>query len=207
MNFQDAISAVKESAGSRNFVQAVDLVINIENLDLNDPENRFSDDIKLPHQASDDVSVCVIGETITRNADNADKVVNPDELEEYMDDKKKAKQLAESYDFLLAEAPLMPKIGKELGSVLGPRNKMPQPVQPGEDPSELIDDLRSTISVQLKESPSIKCKIGKEDMSADQLIMNAETVYNTVTDHLPQRDHNVKNVLVKLTMSNPVEVA
>lgn len=206
MNIADAVKESKEVAKERNFTQSVDLVINLKNLDMNDPENRFSDDVRLPYKASDDVKVCVIGETITQNADNADRIIDPNELEELFDDNAAAKQLAEEYDFFIAEAPLMPDIGKNLGQVLGPRNKMPEPMQPGADPSDHIDDLRNTISVQLKESPSIKCKIGEEDMEDDELIENAKTVVNQVMDHLPQNEHNIKSVLVKLTMGTPVTV-
>ncbi len=206
MNFEDAVAALREDAAERNFTQAVDLVINVRNVDLDDPNNRFSEDVRLPHAPSDEVKVCVIGETITTEADNADRLIDPDELEELFDDEAAAKELAEEYDFFLAEAPLMPDIGRELGSVFGPRNKMPDPVQPGEDPSEEIAALRNTISLQLKEAPSVKCKVGEEDMDDDALAANAAAVYERVVDALPQREHNVKDVLVKLTMSSPVSV-
>lgn len=206
MSFEDAVQDMLDGARERNFTQSVDFVINVQNVDLNDPQNRFSEDVKLPNQADEDVKVCVIGETIINNADNADKIIDKDELEEYFDDEDKAKELAEEYDFFIAEAPLMPQIGKELGPVFGPRNKMPDPMQPGGDPSETIEGLRSTIAIQLKESPSVKCKIGHEEMDPADLAANAETVYNTVINHMPQREHNVKDVLLKLTMSSPVEV-
>ncbi len=206
MNIEESVKEVKEVSPERNFTQSVDLVINLKNVDLNDPENRFSEDVRLPYRASDDVKVCVIGETITQNADNADRLVNPNELEELFDDESAAKKLATEYDFFIAEAPLMPDIGKNLGSVLGPRNKMPDPMPPGSDPSEKIDALRNTISIQLKEQPSIKCKIGEEDMSDKELIDNANAVINKVMDHLPQNEHNIKDVLIKLTMGQPVQV-
>lgn len=206
MNIKESIKEVKDVSQERNFTQSVDLVINLKNVDLNDPENRFSEDVRLPYQASDDVKVCVIGETITTNADNADRTIDPNELEELFDDESQAKKLAEEYDFFIAEAPLMPDIGQHLGSILGPRNKMPDPMPPGSDPSEEIEDLRNTISIQLKEQPSIKCKIGEEDMSDKKLIENANAVVNRVMGHLPQNEHNIKSVLIKLTMGQPVTV-
>ncbi len=206
MSFDDAIETLHEEAEDRNFVQSVDLVINIRDLDLDDPDNRFSTEVNLPYSRSDETTVCVIGETITAEADNADRTISPDELDEIIEDEAAAKELAESYDFFIAEAPLMPKIGRELGSVFGPRNKMPEPMQPGEDPSERIEELRSAVSLALKEHPSIKCKVGDEEMDADALAANAETIYNAVTEGLPRGDHNVKDVLVKYTMSPPVEV-
>jgi large subunit ribosomal protein L1 len=79
-------------------------------------------------------------------------------------------------------------------------------MQPGADPSEYIDDLRNTISVQRKESPSIKCKIGEEDMDNEQIIDNVDAVVTRVTGLLPQSEHNIKDVIIKLTMGQPVEV-
>lgn len=206
MSFEEAIEKLREEADDRNFTQSVDLVVNVRDLELDDPENRFSQEVSLPHARGDETTVCVIGETITTNTDNADRTIDPDELDEIIDDESAAKDLAEEYDFFIAEAPLMPKIGRELGSVLGPRDKMPEPMEPGEDPSDRIEDLRNTISISLKESPSIKCKVGDEDMDDSELADNAEVVYNAVASNLPRSDHNVKDVLLKYTMSSPVEV-
>jgi large subunit ribosomal protein L1 len=206
MSFDDALATLQDEAADRNFVQSVDLVVNLRDLDLDDPDNRFSTEINLPHSRSDETKICVIGETITADADNADRTIDPDELDEIIDDESAAKDLAEAYDFFIAEAPLMPKIGRELGSVFGPRNKMPEPLEPGEDPSDRIEELRSAVSLALKEHPSIKCKVGDEEMEPDAVAANAETIYNAIINGLPRGDHNVKDVLVKYTMSAPVEV-
>lgn len=206
MSFDAAVEQLADRFGTRNFTQSVDLVINVRDLETTNPENRFSAEVNLPYAAGDDTKICVIGETITTNADNADRTISPDELDDIMDDPARAKELAEEYDFFIAEAPLMPKIGKELGSVLGPRNKMPEPMQPGADPSDRIRELRSAVAVQLKEAPSIKCKVGTEDMDPDEIAENAAAVYERVTGELPRGSHNVKDVLLKLTMSSPVWV-
>ena len=39
--FEDKIIMAKEKAKERNFTQSVDLIINLKNVDLNNPENRF----------------------------------------------------------------------------------------------------------------------------------------------------------------------
>lgn len=206
MNFNDAIKKAKQESQKRNFTQSVDLVLNVGNVDLDNPENRFSEDIKLPYQASEDTTVCVIGDTLIKQTDAADKTLSSDELEEYFDDKSAAKDLAEEYDFFIAEAPLMPKIGKQLGPVLGPRNKMPKPMQPGSDPTERIETLRKTISLRLREQPSLKCKIGNEAMADKELAENANAIVNLVQNHMPRGQHNIKDVYVKLTMGPVVSV-
>ena len=72
----------------------------------------------------------------------------PEELGTLADDKKTAKKIANEMDFFIAEAPVMPTVGKRLGIVLAPRGKMPKPIQPGADPKSMIDNLRKTVSVR-----------------------------------------------------------
>lgn len=206
MEFQEAVEDAVESAEERNFTQTVDMIINFKGLDLSDPENRFNEDFKLPFQADDSVKIAVIGDSITSNADNADRKISESELEEMFDDPSKAKDLAEEMTFLIAEAPLMPKIGGQLGQVLGPRNMMPDPTPPGSDPSEKIEDLRNTVTLRLKEAPLLQVKIGKEDYDLEEVARNASSVYEFVERHLPNGKNNVKSVLVKTTMGSPIEV-
>ncbi|MFB6204314.1 MAG: 50S ribosomal protein L1 [Candidatus Nanohaloarchaea archaeon] len=206
MNFEEAVEEAVENSDERNFLQSLDLVINFKSLDLSDPNNRFNEDLKLPYQADEDVKVAVIGDTLAKNADNADLEITEDELEEYYENPNKAKDLAEEYSFLIAEAPLMPDIGQHLGQVFGPRNMMPDPMPPGSDPTDEIEDLRNTVTLRLGEQPLMQVKIGKEDR-VEEAARNASAVYDFVRDRLPQGDNNVKSVLVKTTMGPTVEVS
>jgi large subunit ribosomal protein L1 len=207
MEFQEAIEQAVEEADERNFRQSIDLIINFQSIDLSDPNNRFSEDIKLPYQADEDVKVAVIGDTLINNAENADKTISGDELEEeYFDNPSKAKDLAEEFTFLIAEAPLMPKIGQQLGQYLGPRDMMPDPMPPGSDPTDQIEDLRNTVSLRLKEQPILQLKVGNEEQDSDEVARNAESVYEFVRGQLPAGDNNIKSVLIKTTMGPTAEV-
>ena len=207
MNFEQAVEDAVEEAQDRNFTESVDLVFNFRDLDLSDPNNRFNEDIKLPYQADEDITVAVIGDSITSEVENADEEISEQELEdEYFDEPSNAKDLAERHTFLLAEAPLMPKIGSQLGQVLGPRNMMPDPVQPGEDPTEDINDLRNTVTLRLAQDPLMQVKIGNEEQDLGNVAMNADTIYEFVADQLPKGDNNLKSVLIKTTMGPTVEV-
>ncbi|MFB6190088.1 MAG: 50S ribosomal protein L1, partial [Candidatus Nanohaloarchaea archaeon] len=135
MNFEQAVEKAIEEAPERNFTESVDVVVNFRDLDLSEASNRFNEDIKLPYQASDDVKIAVIGDTLVKNADNADREITEDELEELYENPNDAKTLAEEMSFIIAEAPLMPDIGQHLGQVFGPRNMMPDPMPPGSDPT------------------------------------------------------------------------
>ncbi|QKQ98673.1 50S ribosomal protein L1 [Candidatus Nanohaloarchaea archaeon] len=207
MNFEDAVNEAVEQAEERGFTESIDLIINFTGLDLSDPDNRFNEDFKLPFQADEDVKVAVIGDTLAKNAENADLEITEDELEEeYFDNPKNAKDLADEYSFLIAEAPLMPKIGSQLGQVFGPRNMMPDPMPPGSDPTDEIEDLRNTVTLRLREDPLMQIKIGNEDRDLEEAARNASAVYDFVESQLPQGQNNIKSVLIKTTMGPTVEV-
>jgi len=204
MNFETAIEEAVEASEDRNFDESVDLIINFKELDLSDPNNRINDDLKLPNQADESIKVAVIGDSL--NGDAADRAISESELEDMFDEPNEAKKLADEFSFLIAEAPLIPKIGQHLGQVFGPRNMMPDPTPPGSDPTETIEDLRNTVRITVKDQPLLQVKIGKEDHEADSVSRNASAIYNFVEDNLPNGVNNVKNVLVKTTMGPSVEV-
>ncbi len=206
MNFEEAVEEAVENSEDRNFTESIDLIINFRDLDLTDPNNRFNEDLKLPYQADDNIKVAVIGESIINNAENADRIIDKDELENMFDNPDEAKDLAEEYSFLIAEAPMMPKIGQQLGQVFGPRNMMPDPMPPGSDPSDKIEDLRNTVTLRLREDPLLQVKVGNESQDEDEVSSNAESVYNFILERLPQGNNNVKSVLLKTTMGSPSEV-
>jgi ribosomal protein L1 len=52
----------------------------------------------------------------------------------------------------------------------------------------------------------IQCSIGKEDMDENRISENVLSVYNQVLHSLPQEKNNIKEVMIKLSMSRPVKV-
>lgn len=206
MRFEQSIEKAIEQSEERNFSESIDLIVNFQDIDLSNPDNRFNEDLKLPYRADDEIKIAVIGDTITAQAENADRTVSEEELEEMFDDPSKAKDLAEEFSFLIAEAPLMPKIGQQLGQVFGPRNMMPDPMDLGEDPTEEIESLRNTVTLRLKEDPVLQIKIGKEDYEEENVGRNGSAVYEYIKNEMPQGENNIKSVLVKTTMGPTVEV-
>jgi len=65
-------------------------------------------------------------------------------------DKKKARTMVNKYDFFVADVAVMPLVGKSLGTILGPRGKMPDPIPHGVDPIQLLSRLKRTIKVKSK---------------------------------------------------------
>ncbi len=206
MTFKESLEEAIDSAEDRNFTESVDLIINFRDLDLSDPNNRFNEDFKLPYQADEDVKIAVIGESIVNNTENADKTISKSELEEMYDNPDQARKLADEFSFLIAEAPMMPKIGQQLGQIFGPRNMMPDPMPPGSDPTDKIESLRNTVTLRLREDPLMQVKVGNEEQDQDEVTSNAEAIYDFVKDQLPQGQNNIKSVLLKTTMGSPAEV-
>ncbi len=197
-----AVQKALEGAKKRNFVETVELAINLKDVDLSIPKNRITDDIILPNGRGRAVKICVIGggELALKAKDVADVVITPDELQTIADDKKQAKKLANSTDYFIAEAPLMAVVGKRLGTVLGPRGKMPKPIAPGVDPTAMIDGLRRTVSVRTKDRMTFHAPVGTVEMSPEQLADNIETILKRVELKLEKGRMNIASSYVKTTM-------
>ena len=190
------------NAKKRNFVETVELAINLKDIDLSVPKNRITDDIILPYGRGKDVHVCVIGggELALKAKGVADTVVTPEELQAIADDKKQAKKLANKTNYFIAEAPLMAVVGKKLGTVLGPRGKMPKPIPPGADPTAMVDNLRKTVSVRTKDRMTFHAPVGTVNMPAEELAENIEVILKRIELKLEKGRMNIASSFVKTTM-------
>jgi len=121
-------------------------------------------------------------------------------------EKKEARKLAQKYDFFIAEAPLMPQVGKTLGQMLGPRGKMPTPVPPTAPIDEVIKRHRRNIRLRMKDQQVIQCKVGTEDMADDALIQNIQTVLSRLETKLEKGPKNISSIAIKATMGPLVKI-
>lgn len=205
----EALKQVREKSKERNFIQSVELIINLQDIDPKKPEGRIQQMIELPNGLGKQMKVCVIasGETALKaKRAGADRVLTREELEAMAGDKKKQRELAKNYDFFLAEAPLMPLIGKILGAILGPRGKMPTPVPPGADIAPLIERRRRTVMVRVRGQPVLQCKVGTEDMPDEKIAENVMAVINSLEGKLKRGLKNISSIYLKLTMGEPVKI-
>jgi large subunit ribosomal protein L1 len=207
MKPEQAIKYAKANSKQRKFVQTWDLIINLKNIDLRKPENRFTFETQLPEGRGKDLKIAFIGDTLAKQAKNyVDTVITKTEIEKYAKNKKTLKKLAKEYDFFLAEAPLMPLVGKSFGIVLGPRGKMPKPVPPGIKLEPIIEASKRSVRIMLKDTPVIHVPIGTEKMEDEKVLKNLHAVYNAVKEKLPKGKNNIKSVFIKLTMGIPVKL-
>jgi large subunit ribosomal protein L1 len=208
---EDIVELVKkalEGSKERKFKESVDLAINLKGVDLSQPKNRIEEEILLPKGRGRNVKVGVFGsgELAEKSKGVADIVIGPEQLEEFADNKREARKLVGAHNFFIAEAPLMPVIGKRLGAVMGPRGKMPKPIPPGADPSGMINSLKRTIRVRSKDKKTFHTMVGTKDMSPEDLSANIRAVVSRVTTRLEQGENNIASVYVKTTMGPAVKL-
>ena len=191
-----------ESAKKRKFTETVELAINLKDVDLTIPKNRIQDDIILPNGRGKAVRICVIGggELALKAKAVADLVITPDELGTIADSKKDAKKIANSTDYFIAEAPLMAVVGKRLGTVLGPRGKMPKPIPPGADPTGMIENLRKSVSIRTKDRITFHVPVGTADMDPERIAENIDAIIKRVETRLEKGRMNIASSYVKTTM-------
>jgi large subunit ribosomal protein L1 len=197
-----AVKKALEAAPGRKFGESVELAFNLKNVDLSIPKNRVDEEVQLPkgRGKTPKVAVFASGELAARAKAAADVVVQPDQIEELAGDKRKARKLANDVSFFVAEAPLMPTIGRTLGTVLGPRGKMPRPIPPTGDPAAVVKTLKNTVRVRSRDRRTFHAPIGTRDMTAEDLTENANLIITRVLAKLERGDQNIQSIYVKTTM-------
>jgi large subunit ribosomal protein L1 len=197
-----------ESSKPRKFTESVDLAVNLKDVDLSIPKNRVDDEVLLPKGRGKAVKIAVFGsgELAIKAKKVADLVITPEEIEDLADDKKQAKRMANEHVFFIAEAPLMPTIGKKLGVVLGPRGKMPKPIPPSADPEPLVNNLRKTVRIRSKDKRTFHAPIGTRDMTPEDLAENVDVIMKRLIGKLARGKMNIQSVYVKTTMGKAVRL-
>ncbi len=205
----EAVKEAKEQSKPRNFTQSVDVIINIKDLDVKRPENRFDEEVALPNGRGKDINIGVIGDgELAVQAKNAgiDLVLSKEDLEELGKDRKAAKKMANITDSFVAQADMMPVVGRFLGPILGPRKKMPKPVPASVKLDPLLERLQSTIKVGVKAQPSIQVLVGTQDMDDQAIAENIETVLAVLDRNLEKGRNQIKSMFIKTTMGSVVRV-
>lgn len=203
-----AVESALEDSEPRNFEQSVDLALNLRNVDLGDPQNRIEEEVVLPRGRGRQAKVAVFaeGERALNAEGVADLVYEPEEIEELAEDDRESRKVAKDHDFFVAEAPLMPTIGRTLGPVLGPRGKMPDPLDPGDEIVPVIENLKDSVRLRSQEDRTFHCKVGMESMDVEDLADNVDAVLRRVTRNFDRGELHLDRVFVKTTMGPPKQI-
>ncbi len=206
------LNAVKEAKGKsekRKFNQSIELILKLQDIDMKSPEAKIQEVVELPHALEKANKICVIAQgelAMKAKKANADHVIERSELEGLAGKKQEMRKIANKYDFFIAEAPLMPLIGKTLGSVLGPRGKMPVPVPPSADIVSLLAKHRKTVTIRLRNQPTLQSRIGMENMKDEEITDNIMVILRVLEGKLKRGMKNIKFAYIKTAMGAPVKI-
>ena len=202
----EMMASAKTSGKKRGFKQSVELVMSFKDIDVK-KGFALNEMVQLP-KTSSPATVCVIaGGDMGQKAKEAkaDAVVGSDDLDKFAANKRESRKFINKYDFFLADTQMMPVVGKTLGQLLGPRGKMPTPVPFNAPIESFLERFRTSIKVRTRASLSLSCKIGDETMSNEDLAVNAHAVLGAVERKLPNGEKNIKRVVIKTTMGQPIK--
>lgn len=201
-----ALEKALATKGKKKFKQSVEIILNMRGIDFSKSENRINMDVVLPKgKGGKELKSCVIADlAIADEAKKAgaDLIILPGDIAGYAA-KDKITDLSDHY-FLLAQPNQMAAVAKSLGQYLGKKGKLPKPIVGN------VADLirRSKNSVRLvtkgKYLPTVQALIGTEIMSVDDLVENAESIYDAIKGKVSEG--NIKSIYVKLTMGSPAKV-
>jgi len=208
-----SISEAKNKAKKRNFLESIDIAINLKGIDFKKPNTKIDSELTLPHQLTKEPKICVIGSgdlIVKAKSAGVDLVLEKSDLEKLGANKKEARKIANEIDFFIASADMMPLVGRYLGPVLGPRNKMPKPgtgiIPPTADLTPIIERLKKTVRLVAKKDPVIHVKVGDREMDDKSIAENIKAVLNFLEGKLEKGFGNIKSVYVKTTMGPAVKV-
>ena len=202
MDIKTALNELRKEK-KRKFSQSLDVIINLKGIDLR--RENINTVILMPHK-SKEKRVC----GFLNDKSNAITTITKLEFAKYKD-KNALKNLVKRFDFFIASAPLMPSVATTFGKVLGPAGKMPSPQlgilaqESDESIKQVLDKISKSVKVRIKE-PSIKVNIGKDEMKDEELIENFNKLYEGIIKVLPKNKENVKNIMLKFTMTKPFKV-
>jgi len=202
----------------RKFDETIDFIINLKDINLNDPKQRIDKEILLPNNilTGDKPNVCVIAsDEILMEAKNLGlDTIDSDGLISLNNEEKKAKKkFVKKYDFFIVEDKMMPSVARYLARFLGPLGKMPKPFPSGygiiSNPDDLqvaIDRYLKIIRIQLKKQLIIQVKIGKKSMEKEQVFENMKAIVDYIADQMPHKYNNIKSMFLKTTMGHPIKI-
>lgn len=199
----NAVKSAIEKAPKRNFQESLEIIVNLRNIDMAQPKNRIDETMLLPHGTGRVEKIAVLGKgdiTTQAKAAGVDLIIGPEEIERLGGEKREARQMADTYRFFLAETAVMPLVGRFLGTRLGPRGKMPQPIPQGVDIGPIVERLRNSVKFRTKDKKTFHVKVGSTSMNPDDIAENIDAVLKKVEANLESGAMNIRSVYVKTSM-------
>jgi large subunit ribosomal protein L1 len=210
------VLAQSEVKKKRKFIETVDVIVNLKNVNLKDPNKRFNNEIELPNAVNENAPLCFFVE--------GDQLVQANNLKVYamskeqMDTMGKAEKAAKrkfvnKYEYFIANTELMKLVAKNFGKLFGPKGKMPRPqpqgfgvINPGDSIAPTIERYKKVIRMKLQKFPLIQFKIGTKAMEMKKLVQNLKASIEWIEQKMEKGRQNIRSIYVKTTMGVPVKI-
>ena len=202
----------------RKFDETIDFIINLKDINLNDPKQRIDKELILPNEVitEDKPNICVIAsdEILLEAKKIGLDTLDPDGLAALdREEKKYKKKLVKKYDFFVVEDKNMRDVARFLARFLGPSGKMPKPFPSGYGIISSVNDLnvaveryKKIVRIIVKKNPVLQVKIGKKSMEMDKILENMKAIVDYVADQMPHKYNNFRSMFIKTTMGRPIKV-
>jgi large subunit ribosomal protein L1 len=210
------VIANSETKKKRKFTETIDVVVNLKNVNLKDPNRRFNNEIELPNPVDEKTTVCffVDGDQLVQAGNLKAEALSKDAMEA-MGKKEKAekRKFVHKYEYFVANTEMMKNLAKTLGKALGPSGKMPRPqpqgygvINPGDSLSPTLERYKKIVRMKLQKFPLIQFKIGSKAMDVKKLAQNLKASIEWIEQKLEKGKANIKSVYVKTTMGASVKL-
>ncbi len=203
----------------RKFDETIDLIINVRDVDIRNPNNRIEQEILLPHgiegnNSKQDVCFIAKDDMELKLKELGYTVINPDRLDEIQAlSKKEKKKIAHKYKYFVSRADLMRNLARVLARFLGQTGKMPRPqpkgfgvIRPSEDIEDYVNRLDRIVKVQMKKQLLLQLKVGKKSQPKEDILENIDAILTFVEHELPFGFTNIDSIYLKSTMGKPAKV-
>jgi len=94
MKLKETVETLTSNVTKRNFIQTVNLTINLKGVDLKNPKNRIEDEIPLPNGKGKPAKIALIatGELAMKAKGVADIVLTDEDISRLKENKREAKK-------------------------------------------------------------------------------------------------------------------
>merc|ERR1712188_291116 len=202
-SLKETIKTILDDAATkkRKFTETIELQIVLKNYDTQ-KDKRFAGSIKLPNVPRPRMSCCILGDAKHVDAAKAAGIpcMDVEALKALNKDKKKVKKLACKYSFFLASQSILKQIPRLLGPTMHKLGKFPTLLEHGEDITEKIDGIRSTVKFQLKKVLTLGVACAHVDLTEQQIYANIQITVNFLISLLKKNWQNIKTLHIKSTM-------
>ena len=201
---KEGIAKALEDKGKRNFLQTVELIVNLKGIDFSKPENKINIEAVLKEKGNKNEVVLIaekekVYEIKEKYKDV--KVFTLEEIEKF--DKKEMKKLLKKNTIVYCSPKVIGNVAKLYGKVFASRGKNLKPLLE----EKQLNMAKDTVLIRTrgKTSSNLQVPIGKENFNIDMLTENALIVLDSIKKVV--NESNIKSIYVKLTMGKPVKIA